>query len=94
MKKYRVKITEIDGEDKKVLLDEDFSSVVMLNMGTDEKTIGEVVINDSVVNLAFKISQSHHIIKAAEIAVGFNKIKDELKKDLEDILADSIRKGE
>ena len=93
MKKYRVKITEIDGEDKKVLHEADFNSIAMLASCEGNK-FAEVMVNESIADLAFKISQSKQIIKSAEIAVEFNKFKDKLKKDLESELADSIRKGE
>lgn len=94
MKKYRVNITEITDDREKVLLDEDYESVSMLGMSVDKKMIGEILINEGIVDLAFKIAQSHKIIKAAELAVAFKELRDEIKSDKESELIDKILKGE
>ena len=89
---YRVKITEVDPETKeeRVLDEDEYSGFTLLATNIDGTSSCEIMMHDSLMNLAAKIAASKKACSAAKLAVTLMNIKDDANASIEDSLLDAI----
>ena len=89
MKKYTLVITkEEDGKTEEVCREE-MNSIAIVGEDTGERIV-EIILNDSVQEIGFKLAQTNRLIEAAKLAVGFNKF---LSRMSEELLKHNIMEG-
>ena len=90
---YRIKITEIDGDNKRELHKEDMESIVLIGMIKDKDQIVEAIINESIPGVSAMLNCTKKVKEAAALMVLGNQMMKIHGESVEDALRDSIEGG-
>jgi len=81
MKKYTLIIEkEEDGKTEEVCREE-MNSIAVVGEDTGERIV-EIILNDSIKEIAFKLAQTDRLVEAAKLAVGFKKFLSSMSEEL------------
>lgn len=94
MEKLILKLTRVNEGGEEVLCEEEMHNLAIIGECYDSDKVVEILANASIKNIAGLMAQSSKLIKAAKLAVVFERIFKAIEdKDPEQDLADQIMGG-